>query len=425
MMHIASFLARSSRFLSRTIFHRGGETWPGELVIRFLPHSLRTINDVFTSVIFVVGTNGKTTTTAALVRALEQQGKEVITNPTGANQLNGVISSILTQVDVTKKKQYVGVFELDEYSLAHVVRYLTPTTIVLLNVVRDQLDRYGEVHSVLDSWSAVIATLPATNIVANAADPGIAYAIDKSQQKNVSWFSIPEKLLIHEEFVAGDSIYCYNCGNKLHYKGRYVSHIGIWSCSHCGIHMPENAYTFPKECERKSIPSYVYINLQAVYKALNKEGYPVTPKQILENWVPAFGRNEVVQKDNKTYAIILGKNPASWSVAYADFTRSRLKAADAVVFLLNNRIPDGRDVSWIWDIAFTATTLPDVWVGGDRAYDMAERLEVEKINSVVIEPSVTVLYEKIQKKPYKNIVVIANYTAMLAMRKVITGKELP
>ncbi|PJE63944.1 hypothetical protein COU89_00550 [Candidatus Roizmanbacteria bacterium CG10_big_fil_rev_8_21_14_0_10_45_7] len=438
MLFLAEVIVKvSSWILQRT--GSGGETWPGELVLRLLPGIKNKLPKLFGRVIVIAGTNGKTSTTKTIVELLQNEGsakgrsafgqKKVITNPSGANLVNGIVSSILARKSWGVRGGYWGVFEVDEFSLSAVTAILAPTHIVLLNIVRDQLDRYGEVRTILDTWGKTLKQFSNASIIALAADPGIYTMLDLSGLKHISYYGIPSEFLQQHAFVAGDSLYCYACNHKLSYSGRYVSHMGAWKCTHCKRE-PHQLYTFPKNIfeTHTHIPSFMLINLQGVYLLMQQLGISIEPEEVLSSWKPAYGRGETKTVKGTNYTFVLGKNPASWSIVLRDYARKFTKnPVDIVVLGLNNRIPDGKDVSWIWDIdmdkSFTRSAR-SVWIYGDRAYDMQLRLKEAGIEASRVTPSAHELFYALKQEHASSVLVVANYSALLEARKEILGKSI-
>ncbi|MCR4326822.1 MAG: MurT ligase domain-containing protein [Candidatus Roizmanbacteria bacterium] len=428
MLFLAELIVKVSSWILRHT-GSGGETWPGELVLRLMPSIKQELPKLFDRVIVIAGTNGKTSTTKCVSELLVKHGKKVITNPSGANLVNGMVSSILARKSWGMHSGYWGVFEVDEFSLSAMTAILTPTHILLLNIVRDQLDRYGEVRTILDTWGKTLQQFPDASIIALAADPGIYTMLDLLDLKHVSYYAIPTEFLQQQAFVAGDSLYCYACNHKLSYSGRYVSHMGAWKCSQCKRE-PHDVYTFPKKVwgMHTAIPSFMLINLQGVYLLMQQLGIPIDPSEVLSAWKPAYGRGETKTVQGTHYTFVLGKNPASWSIVLRDYSRKFAQDPVAVVVLgLNNRIPDGKDVSWIWDIDIDNSLMKSaksVWIYGDRAYDMQLRLKEAGIAASRVIPSAHELFYALKQEHPSSALVVANYSALLESRKEVLGKSI-
>lgn len=394
-----------------------GETWPGELALSLRPRIASFFSKQFTKgVILVVGTNGKTTTTLMIKKILEACGDRVVHNATGANLLNGIVSACIRQSDwYGNINAEYGIFEVDENSLPIVLKYMTPKRIVILNLFRDQLDRYGEVDVIVEKWQKVLSQLSEeTHVIVNSDDPSVAY-FGQSLRGNVTYFGLndPKKYLKVKEH-ATDSTFCPKCGARLVYEGIYYSHIGVWKCIKCGLTRPTpDVHTFPQVLDGLYNQ---YNTLAAVALAKSFDIQEPVIKQSLSVFEPAFGRQEEIIVGSNKVKIFLSKNPAGFN---ASLRTSLDLGAKNILLVLNDRIPDGRDVSWIWDVDFEM--IPKnirVTVSGDRVYDMALRLSYADLK-IFVEPDLQKALA--QQDDYS---VLATYSAMLEVRKILTGKKI-
>ncbi|MBI3577678.1 Mur ligase family protein [Candidatus Gottesmanbacteria bacterium] len=430
-------------FVSQLLNLGAGATWPGEIALRLDPHILTKIAPK--NIILVAGTNGKTTTTLMIKQIL---GDRVVTNASGANLLNGMASAIITSPPTDW-----GVFEIDENSLPQVLHFIKPKVIVLLNLFRDQLDRYGEVDVIAEKWERSLreqgrqreqdskaSKKNTIQIIANADDPLVA-EIAKSASRpgleaGITFFGLddPSQFMKKMEH-ATDSTFCPRCGTRLIYKGIYYSHLGDWHCPKCKNTRPKLAisswdYPLPGLYNR-----YNTLAAVATAKALG-----VSDKQIklsLQNFAPAFGRQEEFTIDGKKVKIFLSKNPAGFNESLRTVIEL---GAKNILIALNDRIPDGRDVSWIWDVDFEM--LPGYVtpvVSGDRCYDLALRLKYAKPyqklpGGAVSEPQTPIIvYEELEtalrfclSNPDQQtpLYILPTYSAMLEVRKILTGKKI-
>lgn len=424
--------------VSTTIGMGAGETWPGEIALWLRPDITAALADKLADgVILVAGTNGKTTTSLMVKTILEHIGDSVVHNATGANLLNGIVSSFIRNADwLGRVRADVGIFEIDENSLPVLLGYITPKRVMLLNLFRDQLDRYGEVDVIVEKWTRALSKLSRDTVcILNSDDPGIAY-IGKSVQGKIIYFGVqdPSKYLRVREH-ATDSTFCPNCGKRLTYDGVYYSHIGVWHCSSCGNRRPQpNVYHWPSV-----LPGlYNLYNTLAAVALAKSLGIPDTEvKKSLRSFAPAFGRQEEMRIGEKTVKLFLSKNPAGFNASIRTVLEM---GASELLFVLNDRIPDGRDVSWIWDVDFE--TVPDsatVLVSGDRAYDMGLRMKYSRSagagsgkktgrkNSAeprifpVLGDALTYAQTLRTGKP---IYILATYSAMLDVRQILKGRKI-
>ncbi len=407
---MAIAVAKLAEWLIKTFGLGAGATWPGEIALRLDPKIVRKLTPrLRKGTILVAGTNGKTTTSLMITRILESQGERVIHNKSGANLLNGIASALISQNDADW-----GVFEVDENALPSVLAELAPTALVLLNLFRDQLDRYGEVDVIVEKWKKAMRTLPQkTTLVVNADDPGIA----SLGTKNSLYFGVNDTKKMQKEFEhATDSTFCPDCGTRLTYDGIYYSHIGLWRCTGCGRARPQpQVHTFPS-----ALPGlYNQYNTLAAVAVAKALGYP---PDALQSFTPAFGRQEEFVMDGRKIKLFLSKNPAGFNASLRTVLEM---GAKQFLFVLNDRIPDGRDVSWIWDVDFEklpSTAL--VAAGGDRVWDMAIRLKYAGSQPVIFEHLETALASTAKQSKTAPLYVLATYSAMLEVRKILIGRKI-
>ena len=413
-------------FVSQRLNIGTGETWPGEVALKF-----KDILSSFTSklkrgVILIAGTNGKTTTSLMIKRVLEKKGFRVIHNESGANLLNGLVSSFIKKTGWrgTIKADF-AVLEVDENSLPIILDSFTPKVLIMLNLFRDQLDRYGEVDVIADKWQKALNKIAGdTTIIVNADDPLIAH-LGRLSRAKILYFGLEEPKSFQKNLEhATDSIFCLNCGHRLSYKGIYFSHLGLWHCQKCGSKRPKvNLSTWDSV-----LPGlYNRYNTLAGVAALKSLGISEKEiKQGLKDFIPAFGRQEEIEIQGKKIKIFLAKNPTGFNETLKTVISLGGKQ---LLIVLNDQIPDGRDVSWIWDVDFEMLpSFINPVVSGDRAYDLAVRLKYSRPAQTPI-----IIYENLsraldfcihhvnQKDP---LYILATYSAMLEVRKILSGRKI-
>jgi lipid II isoglutaminyl synthase (glutamine-hydrolysing) len=417
------------------VFRLGAaQTWPGEIAIRLRPNILSSFDVSRVSVVVAAGTNGKTTTVKMLETILSATGKKIKRNASGANLENGIISTFIadSSLDGTLKS-HMYLLEVDEGALPLVLAKIQPNAIILINLFRDQLDRYGEVDVIASKWQAAIARLPKTTFIsANADDPTLVL-LTTNLAATVSYFGLEDATLYLPEFEhATDSIYCPKCGQRLTFAGVYFSHLGKWACGKCGLVHPEvsltsKAYHAPIEG--------VYNKYNILAAASVSEHFGVTHEIIqrqLDTFTPAFGRMETVQYEGVPITILLSKNPTGFNESLRTAFRSEKKGP--VLLMLNDRIPDGTDVSWIWDVDFemVGKEMPGsrFIISGDRAYDLAVRMQYafdqKKSFSFDVIPDVKLAVQKLVESANDSghAWILATYSAMLDVRKIMTGRKI-
>lgn len=405
-----------------------GSTWPGHIALstdkNFLRDMLR--KNLTLKVIFIVGTNGKTTTGKMITTILEKSGKKVFQNTSGANLLNGIASSFIRHANLSGKiKEEYAVFEVDENTLPLALNQITPFAVIALNLFRDQLDRYGELDSIAKKWKKALADLPQSSfVILNGDDPQIAYLGD-SLKVHTDYFGIEDKTKLQKTLQhAADTIYCPRCNHKLVFSGTYFSHIGVWYCPSCKLKRPVP--------EIKNIVS----PLPGIYNEYNTAAAVTFAKIVgislddahksLQHLTPAFGRQEKILYQGKQVQLFLAKNPTSFNQSIRTVVEMGGKY---ILFVLNDRVPDGRDVSWIWDMDIEqyVEKLSSIIVSGDRTYDMAVRMHYADFGEkLIVQDNLSeAIWTGVQKLGKdETLYILPTYSAMLEARKILTGKKI-
>lgn len=415
--------------ISRLLNLGSGSTWPGHLSLWVNPNLIQDLlKRSKVKIILIAGTNGKTTTGRLIQTILEKNNKKVFQNQSGANLLNGIASSLINSSNfLGRVKADFAIFEVDENTLPLVLKEITPHTLIILNLFRDQLDRYGEVNTIAKKWGEAIQRLSKeTTLILNADDPQIAYFGNK---RNALYFGLEDKKINRglKQHTA-DTTSCPNCNAKLIFERIYFSHLGVWRCSSCQKHKPT-----------PTITSFSTYPLSGIYNQYNTLAAVLFAKKIgindfeiktaLKTFKPAFGRQEKITIDGKRVQIFLSKNPTSFNQSLR--TIKNLGGKN-LLFVLNDRIPDGRDVSWIWDtdIESDIDYFKTISVSGDRCYDMGLRIKYassfEIKNSFQIEGDLKRAIRKALKQMPKTemMYILPTYSAMLEVRKILTGRKI-
>jgi UDP-N-acetylmuramyl tripeptide synthase len=384
-------------------------------------------------------TNGKTTTARLLTDCIRADGRRLVTNPSGANLASGVATALLGMNAPTTD---IGVFEVDEAALPDVAAQLNPRVVLLMNLFRDQLDRYGELEELARRWQLMISALsPGTRVLLNADDPAVAAL--GAAAPNAHYFGITDPMpglpqLPH----AADSKRCRACGAPLGYDVVYLGHLGHWSCPQCGARRPEPEVAarlvrlrgldgFDVVVDTPLGPVSASIALPGLHNAYNAtaavaaattlEIPPATIGRALADTRAAFGRAERVNVNGTELVLLLVKNPAGAN----ETIRTLLLDAEPldVLLALNDRTADGRDVSWIWDMDIEPL-LPQIrtaTVSGDRAHDMALRLRYAGLDPRrmrVVPRLDDAIDQAIASCPAgRPVYLLPTYTAMLELRR--------
>ncbi len=413
---------------------------PGEISRRLHPRLLALLTEqVKYGVILVVGTNGKTTTSLLLRTILENQGFKVTHNITGANLINGLITALLVDANlIGQLKTDYAILEVDENILPLVLRDCQPRVILALNLFRDQLDRYGEVDTISRRWQQAIAPLPEeTLIVVNADDPTLSH-FGQQLSQTVRYFGLSEpKLYLDEIPHAVDSIYCPKCGHPLDYRGVYLSHLGDFTCPSCGFSKSQPAF---HSSEWPQILIGVYNKYNTLAAGLVAQELGVQAESIFNNikrFKAAFGRAEELTVDGKKVRILLSKNPVGMNETIRAVNDIKAQGkASTTLLVLNDRIPDGTDVSWIWDVdTEQLVKLGGTFVvSGDRIYDMALRLDYSRDQleangtefKLILEENLSnAIQRALEATPEdETLHIIPTYSAMLEVRGLLTGQKI-
>lgn len=410
---------------------------PGSIARRLQPNVLPLLfQQVKRGVILVVGTNGKTTTSLLLRTLLERQGWRVAHNATGANLINGLVTTLLDNTNLLGQLDAdYAILEVDENILPLLLRDCQPQYILGLNLFRDQLDRYGEVDTISRRWQNAIAPLPPeTRVILNGDDPTLSHLGQQLPQK-VLFFGLSEPDLYLDEIPhAVDSIYCPSCGHSLDYEGVYLSHLGDYHCPKCGFSKSPLAVN-SKEWPQILIGIYNKYNTLAAGLVAREMGLDTdTIYDTVKNFRAAFGRAEELDVNGKHVRILLSKNPVGMNEtirAVADIQKQG--GASTKLIVLNDRTPDGTDVSWIWDVDTEKLVElgGTIVVSGDRVYDMALRLRYSQtegdnnLKLIVKEDLQEAISTALELTPASETLhILPTYSAMLEVRGLLTGRKI-
>lgn len=387
----------------------GGSAYPGLVIERIDPNFVkRTLAQLPRGVVVVSGTNGKTTTTKMIVELLESTGLRVFTNRTGSNFTRGVASALLGAVDGSGRLHAdIAVLELDEAHAVKFVATVKPRYSVLLNVMRDQLDRFGEI----DHTAGLLRTIAehtSEAVILNREDPRIAAIHEYLSGQAVHYFGLNSKLL--KLFPSDDQLYGIRTSAAAPTPAEVV--LRDFSDDEATYVVRKATYT----TEVKLRGAYNLFNAAAALTlALTVLGEDAEPSKLIEalgSIAPAFGRGETLNVGGKPLELVLVKNPSGFRLSLASFKATGYKTMIAI----NDNYADGRDMSWLWDVDFTSLTDGVDVVSGVRAYDMALRLEYDDVPVDDVTPDLRrALREFLKLRGPKHI--YGTYTAMLELRR--------
>ncbi len=435
---LAVGIAKTATAAVKILKRGAGSVLPGAIARRLQPRILPLLfAQVRQGAILIVGTNGKTTTALLLRTLLAEQGWRVTHNASGANLINGLITALLADTNLVGRLQTdFAILEVDENVLPLVLRDCRPRYILGLNLFRDQLDRYGEVDTIGYRWRQALAPLPdSTTIVLNADDPTLAYLGQNLSQK-VLYFGLNEPELYLEEIPhAVDSIYCPSCGQRLHYRGVYLSHLGDYACPQCDF---QKSPLSLESADWGQILIGVYNKYNTLAAGLVAQDLGLERAaidEVVRNFRAAFGRAEELTVAGKHVRILLSKNPVGMNETIRAVGDLQAQGKTSVTLIaLNDRIPDGTDVSWIWDVDLEKlSALGGTFVvSGDRVYDMALRLQYSQAEGVeppfqlLVEPDLhNALQLALDQTPTdETLHILPTYSAMLEVRQLLTGRKI-
>jgi lipid II isoglutaminyl synthase (glutamine-hydrolysing) len=446
MFRVARIVARMARAASRRLGRSGGTTAPGRLMLRLSPGALgRMSRELEAGSVLVSATNGKTTTAAMIAAALGRDGRALVHNRAGSNMSWGVATALL---DAGRAPGQLGLFEVDEAWLPKVARDVHPCLLLLSNLFRDQLDRYGELELLADRWAQLVTELDGrAGFVLNADDPLVADL--GRERRGVTYFGLEDDSqalpgLQH----AADSKHCRNCGAAYAYEAVYLGHLGRYRCPNCGRERPRPQVAATRvELEgmsgsrvevrtpqgeltvRLPLPGLynVYNAIAALATALELGVSAATAGDALERFAGTFGRVETIPIDGRRLSILLVKNPAGANEVMRTLT---LEDGELDLWLaLNDGIADGRDVSWIWDADFEvlAGRVRRAVCSGTRAEEMGLRLKYAGIGeeAIVVDRDLAgSLDSALRGAESESVYALPTYTALLDLRDMLARRGL-
>lgn len=386
--------------------------------------------------IIVTGTNGKTTTTLLMKNVLQAAGLGVVNNSSGSNLSRGILTTLLQ--DKCQGSEVALLMEVDEASMLAVVPALQPTHMIVTNLFRDQLDRYGEVTTTQDMIARALAKAPDAHLILNADDPWVAMLGAGRKHHGVSYFGmdIDHDIALDHDYAADLPV--SNTGSGFEYTRRYFGHLGQYSAADKSFQRPRPDASVVASSRTKDGREIIDIlmykkhhkiktNLLGIYNQYNINAVIITSKILgvdinttvnaVEATKPGFGRQESVEHHGTIYDFRLIKNPTGFNQVIQEFCRDQHDKRP-LVFVINDNFADGRDVSWLWDVAIEDIRTAGVCIAsGKRAHDMALRLQYAGMTCVVKEEISEALDYAAKQSPDNHVRVLPTYTALLSIRK--------
>jgi UDP-N-acetylmuramyl tripeptide synthase len=427
----ASELAARAAGTASRLTGRGGTTWPGKLLLRMEPRAIERLSRPLDSAL-LSATNGKTTTAAMAARILERGGRTLVHNRAGANMAGGVATALL------RGRGDTGLFEVDEFWLPQVLPQVRPRALLLANLFRDQLDRYGELETIAERWGEALNATPIEQLVLNADDPVVA---DLGRDRQPLYFGVDDPGMAMAQMQhAADAKHCRRCGRAYVYDAIFMGHLGHYHCPNCGARRPQPAVT-ARAIELRGVRSARFElatpagtapvelplpGLYNVYNALAAAALTLAMGAAIDDVVaglqevaPAFGRAETVQLGGRDLSILLVKNPAGANEVLRTLTLE--PGEHDVLAVLNDNVADGRDVSWIWDADFEvlASRVRRVTCSGTRAAEMAVRMKYAgvPVERIIVRDELDAGLDAAIGDGDGPLYALPTYTAMLALRE--------
>lgn len=416
-----------------------GVTWAGKIALMIDPKILTELaGDVKEKIYVVCGTNGKTTTNNLLCSTLEAQGKKVVCNHTGSNMLNGCVASFVLSTGWNGRLDAdYACIEVDEASALRIFPHFKPDFMVLTNLFRDQLDRYGEIDITMNLVRDAMKLAPDMKIIVNADDALSVFVTQESGNPYVT-YGIGEKVFEESINEIKEGRFCKKCGAKMEYNFYHFSQLGDYYCSACDFKRPEIKYNASEIetgdhlafcVDNRRIKAnyrgfYNIYNILASYAAAREAGLLIENFQkVLDAYNPENGRNEHFSIDGTEIILNLAKNPAGFNQNISAVMED--KTLKDIIILINDNDQDGTDVSWLWDVdfdRFQSDNINSIVVSGIRCQDMRLRLKYVDIPANLEQDVEKAIRERIANG-CKNLYVLVNYTGLYSTHNILKRME--
>ncbi len=441
---LAICLCRLLRGFSRLV-HRGGTAMPGQWALRVCPNLLSILARGVKTVA-ITGTNGKTTTARMIEEGFARQGKNYFANRSGANLLSGITTEfVMNSTLFGKCKKEYAVIECDEAAAVKVFPQLKPQVVIVLNLFRDQLDRYGEVTHTLSNIRTALSSLPEPITLCLNADCSLTASLADDLDHKARFFGIDKGAVPSgKKSELSDASHCIRCKTEYEYDYITFGHLGGFRCPKCGYRRAEADYAVTDVAQQRADGSSIVIradgkrylaevNLPALYNIYNAIAAIAAMTEMgitteaaisaVASFKCGFGRMENFALGKGGAKVMLAKNPAGFNQLLSFL--QNIPDKFVLVLCLNDRGADGTDISWIWDANFEelcnlAGTLEKVIVSGDRAADMAVRVKYAGVDPrfVTMEHDYERLVKELETEE-RPIYMIPTYTAMLELRETL------
>lgn len=383
----------------------GGTSLPGMVARRIDPDVLKAVmGDCAAQKIVITGSNGKTTTSRMIAEMARESGHRLSHNRSGSNLVQGVTSVAVNFATIFGRLHSdVLVFEIDEGTMPHVIPEIQPDVVVITNIFRDQLDRFGELYAVARALDRVLEGLPATStIVLNGNDPQVANFGAHARARRLFFGLNTTEVGTPVPDISADVIRCIHCQEDLEYKVAYLSHLGLYRCPHCGYTLPplDIAATSVRLASDGKGPTHALLStpvgelevtiplpgVHNVYNAVAAVGAALAAgfsqeklPGALARLQPAFGRLEEIKAGDQTIYLAFVKNPTSFNLIMRLIMQH--SGQKHLLLAASHTVVDGEDFSWLWDIDLEeiAPHILDTICSGNKPEELAMRLKYAQV----------------------------------------------
>ncbi len=418
-LFIAVLLGKLISYLTKILKIGGGSAAPGLYALSLEPKLVEKLAVRIPKNIVITGTNGKTTTAKMLAHFAKEAGLKVIRNHTGSNLERGIASTLISNYTYTLN---LGIWELDEAAFNTVASKLNPDLVIFLNVFRDQLDRYGEIDTVVKNWCQTLQKLNLKTTILVNGDDANTIKLSKCFKGKIQKFGV------RNYKIKGESIEHLKEKELLDFEAESVKTTGL-DGSIFKVFLNHQSYPI-----NLPLPGlyHIYDFLAAFAAGINLGFEPKQMALSLKKYSPAFGRVEKFNLNEGKGYIFLIKNPAG-ATQVSETIGPNIKPEDKFLLALNDNIADGKDVSWIWDGLFEKLLSPQLkltskryYISGTRALDLAVRLKYAGIlpEQITVEPNLKKAFEEARKGLKGRLFILPTYTAMLELQSILAKSGL-
>lgn len=433
MRKILAILAAKAAAVAGRVLGKKSSATPGKIALKICPDIIKILSqNVTEGIIVVTGTNGKTTTNNLLNSALLKCGYKTVCNNVGANMISGVANAFVLACNIFGKlKVDYAVLEIDEASARRVFVHLKPSYMVVTNLFRDQLDRYGEIDTTVKLIDEAIGMAEGVKLILNGDDP---LTSQFGENRDAFYYGISEQVLPQVREL-GEGHFCTKCGKEQKYNYFHYSQLGDYYCENCGNKRPEidfDATNIDLSGSMKFTVNgktnidvnyrgfYNIYNILGVYSALSVMGVDTSDfNSILADYKPQIGRMELMNL-GKPFILNLAKNPAGFNQAIQTVMLDKRKKD--VIIAINALENDGQDVSWLWDVDFDKLkdeNLNTIATTGMRIYDISLRFKYDNIDIDLITHDMREAIVKAMETDAEVCYVLVNYSALFSTQNIM------